>query len=571
MKKNLIWLAVIICFIFLYLGSIVSGNTPENDLKLHDNPFTEGTNLEFIDEYTQQQMILSTSSQKISNSYTPHDPIDIYNDNDFKTVGFTGNGLFDDPYIFENYTITNDSWPYLISITNTNAYFIIRNNIFDGIDRNREGIELLAVPNGVIENNTIVNTENAVNIEGSCSYITINGNIIKNSYRGIGGDLYNCYDCNIRNNIIFNNTQNGIWPQGVFSRIIISNNTVYNNGGTGIYIRDDNGLDIQVMNNTVVNNARGIYITTYIGDATNKDITIYNNSIIGHSGVGVYIRSSSGNLTSNTILNNAKGIELTGSGTNIISKNIVGSNNYSIDVGGSGHSITENTFYSEGGHIYITASYLNVKWNDFIGHELIEDAQAYASTGDFSENYWDDWTCPDADADGIVDNPYPLSWSINDASPLTSPHNDLPANLHLLSRPRIIYPKESEEEFKGSITVKWCSVTDFSGHSVSYNLYYSFDPQSNESETVWEELATDLNTAEYEWDTTSIDSESKCALKVVAVCSEGLTSEYWSYNSFKIDNRETEADGESTDGWSFTMLTLSLCLLVFASRRKRRK
>ena len=80
MKKNLIGLIVIIimCLSFIYFvrnsfhppNSVIIVNPQENELESHDNPFTEVKNLEFIDEYTQQQMISPTCSQKESNAYT---------------------------------------------------------------------------------------------------------------------------------------------------------------------------------------------------------------------------------------------------------------------------------------------------------------------------------------------------------------------------------------------------------------------------------------------------------------------------------------------------------------------
>ncbi|MHA2495219.1 MAG: right-handed parallel beta-helix repeat-containing protein [Candidatus Hodarchaeales archaeon] len=74
-----------------------------------------------------------------------------------------------------------------------------------------------------------------------------------------------------------------------------------------------------------------------------------------------------------------------------------------------------------------------VKWNGFIGNQRRWVAgqsaisQAYnGGTGNtFAYNYWDDWTQPDADGDGIVDEPYqimsPYGLVSGDRSPLSSP------------------------------------------------------------------------------------------------------------------------------------------------------
>lgn len=528
--------------------------------------------------HAQDQMTSTMYSQKIiSSSYTPHDPIRVYPPyTDFTDQGFTGNGTIEDPYIFENYIITNDTTT-LIEILNTDAHFIIRNNYLDGMSGIpiQDGIILHNVTNGIIEKNTVINLMNCgIGVWSQCSNIIVTDNtLINNGYRGISS--VKAYNSSFTNNQIYNQIGDGMSFSNSTENLI-SNNTIHDNGDYGIEMEDS--MNNLVTNNSIVNNSDGIIIS-----GNSEQITVSNNSIIGNRGAGVYrgagitLMSSFCNITGNSILNNRRGITLGGSSNNV-SKNIVGQNNRSIYVGSSNHSITENIFYSRGGigmHITSGTSNVIVKWNDFIGHELTDlyDSQVNAM-GDyyFSENYWDDWTCPDADADGIVDNPYPIPpGELTDESPLTSPHNEIPMDLHLLSRPRLLFPKfayPSEHlEIKGTIMVKWCSVTDFSDHSVSYSLYYS--TEWNELETVWEELATDLTTPEYEWDTTSVDDGWQYVLKVVAVCSEGVTSEYLLINdNFKINNRTTAAD---TDGWSFSMIILTLWFLIIAARKKKSK
>ena len=556
---------IILIFLFvLYLFSLTSvpGNPVNNQVSLQP----------------QHQMEPTKCYQKIRNSYTDIDPIYITSNNSFTPEGFSGSGTDIDPYILENCRITNNTEPNLIWIINTDAYFIIRNNFIDGINKSPTGIYLSKVTNGVVEKNTIINTNQAIHSAWNSNNNVITNNTIKDNNDGIAASY--SHNSSYTNNYIFNNTRAGInfvelfqQASRSFSRNIISNNTIYDNGEYGIYIAC--GTNNLIMNNSVVNNGGGIKI---LGGEQN---TIYNNRIIGNTGGlsitngfrdDVFILCASSNISRNTIMHNGGGINLwgdfIGEGTHNISKNIIGQNNDSLNVYSSNYTITENIiFNNDDVGIYIDGDFSIVKSNDFIGNLLLvnypPDSQAVDSGSNniFSKNYWDDWTCPDADADGIVDNPYPLLGGY-DASPLTSPHNDLLANLHLLSRPRILYPKESGDEFKGSITVKWCSVTDFSGHSVSYTLYYS-----NYKKGPWEELATDLTTTEYEWDTTTVENDYDYFLKVVAECSEGLTSEYSliSGDSFEIKNPE------ATHGWSFAMLILTLCLIVFASRKKKSK
>lgn len=512
---------IILIFLFLlYLSSItrVLGNLVNSQVYLQP----------------QHQMDITKCFQKISNSYTDHDPINVVGNASFNTEGFTGKGTTNDPYIFENYNITSNT-EHLIVIRDTTAYFIIQNNYLDGINKDRTGIYLDNVTNGIVEINTIINTGQAILVVMSSYNNVITNNTIKDNQDGI--EASSSFNSTYTYNKIFNNSH-------------------------GIAIVGSNNL---VMSNSVVN-----YLWGGIFFGSGENNTIYNNSIMDNKGepgvaaIGVYLLSSYSNITSNTIQNNWRGIELEGS-TNNVSKNIIGQNNASIEIKGSNHSITENVIYNTSDvGIELDASGVIVKWNDFICNELDKDSQAVAEVGNyFSENYWDDWTCPDADADGIVDNPYPIQFQgagpsfgvlITDASPLTSPHNDIPLHLHLLSRPRIIFPTS---EATGTITVKWCSVTDFSGHSVSYTLYYN-EPYGN-----WIELASGLTEAEYKWDTSTLERYSSYRLRFVAECSEGLTSEHSLYQVFHFE--------KPAHGWSFATLTLTLCLLVFASRRKKSK
>ena len=553
--KKIILIFLFLCLLYLSSITLVLGDPGNNWTSFH----------------VQHQIQPTKCFQKISNTYTNHSPIYISNNNSFTPQGFSGSGTSTDPYLLENYRITNNTEPNLIGIKNTNAYFIIRNNYIDGINKSPTGIYLYNVTNGFVEKNTFVNTWMGGWLSLDSYNNTITNNTFKNNKAGITAS--DSFNNTYTNNNIFSSTDYGISFRGI-SGNIISNNTIYDNGDYGIYIRD--GIDNLVMNNSVMNNGGGIHILD------GEENTIYNNSIIGNKGLlkkgkGLWIEHgftsqikfllyASSNITSNTIMHNKGGLTINSWGgfksavvPNNVSKNIIIQNN---DIG-----------------IYVDSSNYTITENDFIGNNLSSyyhryDSQAHnrGYNNKFSKNYWDDWTCPDADADGIVDNPYPIADPGGyDASPLTAPHNDIPVDLHLLSRPRILYPKGEDlgafEGYKGKITVKWCSVTDFSGHSVSYTLYYSTWEEVG-ADLIWEELATDLTTPEYEWDTTTVENDQRGYLKVVALCSEGLTSEHSSVDSFRIDNRKTAADA---DGWSSAIIALTLCLLVCVSRRKKRK
>ena len=80
------------------------------------------------------------------------------------------------------------------------------------------------------------------------------------------------------------------------------------------------------------------------------------------------------------------------------------------------NTVSDNLNYG----ISIEASLDNtVEGNDFINNNPNGLSQAYDDglSNIFENNYWDDWTSPDSDSDGIVDNPYAIDGSANNADP----------------------------------------------------------------------------------------------------------------------------------------------------------
>jgi parallel beta-helix repeat protein len=98
----------------------------------------------------------------------------------------------------------------------------------------------------------------------------------------------------------------------------------------------------------------------------------------------------------NEIVSNDYGIILDDSYNNIVSFNVFQDNNrFGIWIDGNSG---ENS----------------VLFNDFIGNNP-GDSQALddGPSNLFRSNYWDDWTSPDLNHDGVVDNPYPIDGSAN--------------------------------------------------------------------------------------------------------------------------------------------------------------
>ncbi|MHA1215532.1 MAG: hypothetical protein ACTSPG_09545, partial [Candidatus Hodarchaeales archaeon] len=111
----------------------------------------------FISTYLnpQNDLIFKASCKVLSTtSYVPHSPIQITSNDDFALLGFPGNGTAADPYQISGLNITSSS-TNLIEIQNTNCYFVITNNLLNGLASNYNAISFQSVSNGRIEGNII--------------------------------------------------------------------------------------------------------------------------------------------------------------------------------------------------------------------------------------------------------------------------------------------------------------------------------------------------------------------------------------------------------------------------------
>ncbi|MFX0095366.1 MAG: fibronectin type III domain-containing protein, partial [Candidatus Hodarchaeota archaeon] len=105
---------------------------------------------------------------------------------------------------------------------------------------------------------------------------------------------------------------------------------------------------------------------------------------------------------------------------------------------------------------------------------------------------------------------------------------DILVSDHQLSTPTIHYPNGGEMLY-GTINIQWSASTDPFGHSLTYQVSYSADGGST-----WTTLAIGLTTTSYSWNTVPVLEGSNYLVKVVAVCSEGLTAEDTSNSTFTI-------------------------------------
>jgi parallel beta-helix repeat protein len=314
----------------------------------------------------------------------PHNPIIINGDSNFNVTaqaeGWSGNGTRFNPYIIENLEIDLGGGPgNCISISNTMAYFIIRNcNLTSASANSYSGIYLNNVANGQLTNNQCnlndvgITTENSHNntiTNNTCSGNAFLGSWIRNAnYNTIFDNLY------ISNEI-------GIYVE-ISDFNLIANNSFSNNDFTGIYciVGGFNTL----ANNTFTSTGNGIVI-----EQSSSNIITSNKLTWNNEGIWLWNNANSNTVTNNTCSDNIIAIEL-----------------------------DENTNSND------------IVWN-ILERSLGENGYDDGVNNIFDYNYWSDYDGLDADLNGIGDTPYPINGTMvgftnEDPHPLIFPPSRQP-------------------------------------------------------------------------------------------------------------------------------------------------
>jgi parallel beta-helix repeat protein len=238
-------------------------------------------------------------------------------------------------------------------------------------------------------------------------------NISDNYNNGIY--LTNSYHASIANTTCSRNGASGMYLISC-DYDIISNNTCARNGGNGILLSGSVGN--RVTGNKCTDNLNaGVMV-----DSGASGNTIDNNTCSRNSNDGIQISSSDGNYFRNNTCsdNGGNGVYIVLSNNNEIVGNLFRNNAlYGVraDSFTSSNRICNNTIaYNNGANDTRDSAHIQAYddgtnfWNS-------------SGTPNGYGNYWNDWTTPDADENGIVDNPYLLDgWSASqDNYPLTIP------------------------------------------------------------------------------------------------------------------------------------------------------
>ena len=331
---------------------------------------------------------LSTiKSHSIDLSLVSHASIIIDSDDDFVTYGFPGTGIENDPYIIENFNITQSTIDG-ISISSTTNFFIIRNcyvsvlenhpyygiygigisisNIVSNTARiinntvehcGFSGIHLDSTSDVLIANNTIINNNvRGLDVWDSTNAMIVNNTISNNGYF-ISYNNHHCgfllYDSSaqITNNTFSNNRNCGLWLLSSSATFLF--NTFTNDGLNviganvescidntingmilGCYVNQDNLLLIDSIYGQLflINCENSLISNQDLGNASIglhcqgcQNITISDNRISNTIGEGVLIEDSYNiKISNNTISNNGEeGINLDYSNEVVITNNTI--------------------------------------------------------------------------------------------------------------------------------------------------------------------------------------------------------------------------------------------------------
>ncbi|MFX0182388.1 MAG: nitrous oxide reductase family maturation protein NosD [Candidatus Hodarchaeota archaeon] len=290
--------------------------------------------------------------------------------NQAKNNNWPGNGTINAPFSIEDLILLNKATG--IEIRNTDLYFSISNCKINSSKEKAIGISIQNSSNGLILDNRINFCDTGILLNNTFS-INITRNYLEN-----GNLAVYCLNSN------FNDFTKNTISEYTFEGIILyncNNANIIDNSITQCYLGINlEYCDVSVLSyNKLFSNREGIKI--YVGD----------NFLVGRN------IATDGNV----------GLSLSKVNNTLIINN----------------TIKNNDYYG----LYLhRSSNITVYWNSFIQNNAFTGtSQANDDTWDtqgnsFYFNYWDEWTTPDKDADGVVDIPYAIDGNSNnfDSFPL---------------------------------------------------------------------------------------------------------------------------------------------------------
>jgi len=310
------------------------------------------TVLSIVTMVTLSSLAILITIPKEASAYTPHNPIVISSNADFTPVNgvIGGGGSWDNPYLIEGWDI-DASTAVGISISNTDAHFIVNNVYVHSGGTTYRGIYFSSVQNGALNSSVIADNLEGVNVLSSAKVnVTLN-----EVYGNAGNGVYvtSSQIVKVSSNQVYDNAGYGIYFYYCYPSAIIDSNSVTINAGHGIYLW--RCMDVEITKNTVSgNDAHGIYIN----DTSN--ITIASNTVDSSTDTGIRLyQSDHARVFNNTLsLNGVGGISISYSPHTDIDSNKVTNGGIAVAFNSDNSNVTSNVI-SVGNYGIVLASSMN--------------------------------------------------------------------------------------------------------------------------------------------------------------------------------------------------------------------
>lgn len=342
-------------------------------------------------------------------SYIHHDQIWIQSNEEFNiqaaAESWAGDGSAGNPYVITGYLFDCETQP--LRIWHTTVHWIFIDNEIFGVGGNIQcGTWIENTTNGAIIDNEVHNRHAALAI-ADVENLIISGNYIHDCW-GRGVELFGAMNTTIiQNNIIEDIGQSGIYS--VTSRNCIVKNNTISNCVSGITLVG------QTTNCTITGNIISNCESTGILMTSVDDGIITDNTITNVEDQGIYLSSPTDCVVTGNIIGDVDGIgfKIANAELSDISENIIA--NCTEDgfclTSGANTSLQWNSVYNMTGYavnLETDSSNFSIKYNTFIDNGVDCQVNDDGTSNIVSQNYYDDWSTPDVDADGYVDSPYAL-------------------------------------------------------------------------------------------------------------------------------------------------------------------
>ena len=403
----------------------------------------------FAGQFNSLNLSSTQSTNKIAFTST-NQSITIQSNQDFTTLQsifkWPGDGTAKSPIIIQNFNFTQlnlHSSNDVISIQNTDLYFILRENIITTNSTfnqlSQHSIYLKNVANGRILDNNITSQDfkgfgiyinNSKNIQLTNNIVNdfFYGALISNSNITVSNNLFeNCYVGTSFSDIgLTDTTGNPVyWVARFQENFYFHSNTGLEVIGTEFYFIKYN---IVIEGNTFSTNSIGLTISAY-------SVNLRDNYFSQNTNIALKLtRSLNSNVTNNKFDHNHYGIKII-EPSYIDSYKLV---NCGINphIPECGEPLVNNTIYLHFSNITISnniisnQSYYGIyianrcDFNKIIGNNLLNNTiQAYQLSTNFWSNntlgnFWSNYNGTDTNNDGFGDSPYVIQQNGEDLKPL---------------------------------------------------------------------------------------------------------------------------------------------------------